>query len=78
MFNSKKDLVEKNEAISNDAFSLFNETVDKLSVANEIISIDIDIASANELKAKKEKESLQSIQSRNSSLSRKIQKLLRD
>ena len=78
MFNLKKDLVEKNEEISNDAFSLFNETVEKLSVANDIISIDIDIAKANEQKAKLEKESLQAIQFRNTTLNRKIQKLLRD
>ena len=71
---SKKDAVKKHQAISDDAFSLFNDTVRKLQAADEGIQQDIDAAQDNIDAAVMEQDALLLIRKRNADLNKKISK----
>ena len=71
---SKKNAVKKHQAISDDAFSLFNDTVRKLQAADEGIQQDIDAAQDNIDAAVMEQDALLLIRKRNADLNKKISK----
>lgn len=71
---SKKDAVKKHQAISDDAFSLFNDTVRKLQAADEGIQQDIDAAQDTIDAAVMEQDALLVIRKRNTDLNKKISK----
>ena len=71
---SKKDAVKKHQAISDDAFSLFNDTVKKLNAADEAIQEDIDASTAKIAAAVSEQDALLLIRKRNTDLNKKISK----
>tara|TARA_R110000796_G_scaffold181330_1_gene297904 strand:+ start:42214 stop:42462 length:249 start_codon:yes stop_codon:yes gene_type:complete len=66
--------VAKHQAISEDAFSLFSATIDKLTDADSGIQADIDAAQAKIDAASNEKGALEVIRKRNSDLNAKISK----
>tara|TARA_R110000744_G_scaffold329646_2_gene435179 strand:- start:15 stop:248 length:234 start_codon:yes stop_codon:yes gene_type:complete len=71
---SKKDAVKKHQAISDDAFSLFNNTVRKLQAADEGIQEDLDATQDVIDAAIVEQDALLSIRKRNADLNKKISK----
>ena len=71
---SKKDAVKKHQAISDDAFSFFNETVRKLPAADESIQEDIDATQDVINAAVVEQDALLLIRKRNADLNSKISK----
>lgn len=71
---SKKDPVKKHQAISDDAFSLFNDTVRKLQAADEGIQEDIDATQDAINAAVVEQDALLLIRERNADLNKKISK----
>tara|TARA_B110000211_G_scaffold114875_1_gene133140 strand:+ start:1228 stop:1461 length:234 start_codon:yes stop_codon:yes gene_type:complete len=71
---SKKDPVKKHQAISDDAFSLFNDTVRKLQAADEGIQEDIDATQDAINAAVVEQDALLLIRKRNADLNKKISK----
>jgi ABC-type transporter Mla subunit MlaD len=66
--------VAKHQAISDDAFSLFTATIDKLNAADDGIQSDIDSAQAKIDAAANEKSQLEAIRKRNADLNAKISK----
>jgi len=70
----KTNVVEKHQEISNDAFSLFNETLNKLSKAEALVKADIDLAEEEIQAAITKKNSLISIRNKNNTLSENINK----
>lgn len=70
----KTDVVSKHQGISNDAFSLFNETLNKLSKAEDLVKADIELAEAEIQSAIDKKNALISIRNKNNNLSENINK----
>ena len=73
---SKKNLVEKHQEISKNAFSLFEETVKDLDDADIFIQEDIDVTAHRIESLKNSKTALEKIQSRNAALSSRIKELI--
>lgn len=75
MFKTK-NVIQKHEEISKNAFSLFTDTVKMLEIAEEEISKDINLTAEKILKAESELKSLGSIQKKNSMFKKKINEFL--
>lgn len=73
---SKKNLVEKHQEVSKDAFSLFEDTIKKLDDADIFIQEDIDVTYNRIENLKYDKQALEYIQTRNANLSARIKELL--
>ena len=70
----KKNAVQKHQGISDNAFSLFNDTIKKLNDADEGIQEDIDAAQDTIDAAVAEQDALLVIRKRNADLNKKIGK----
>ena len=71
---SKKNAVKKHQEISDDAFSLFNDTVRKLQAADEGIQEDLNATQDVIDAAIVEQDALLLIRKRNADLNKKISK----
>lgn len=74
----KKHVVNKHQKISDNAVSLFQDTLDKLDKADEGIEKDIIAARTRAEEALGEEEALILIQSKNETLSNKIKEFFGD